>query len=263
MNVFFRELRANRKALLIWSICMFLLVISGMGKYTAYTSGNNSDVFNQMPHLVKALFGFANFNVTTIDGFYAFLFIYLSITLAIHAILLGCGIVSKEERDKTTEFLMAKPISRRSILTAKYAAAIVNLIIINLVTYISSLIAVNQFKTGKDMNMTILLFMVTMLIMQLIFFSLGTLLAALVKKPRTSSSAAAGILLVSYFIARVTDLKSELNILNILSPFKYFDYGRVLNGDGLSLFIVILSLLLTAIFTVFTYRFYEKREFSI
>lgn len=263
MNVFFRELKANRKALLIWSICIFLLVISGMGKFSAYTSGNNNEVFNQMPHSVKALLGFSDFNVTAIDGFYALLFVYICLTVAIHAALLGCGIISKEERDKTTEFLMVKPISRRAILTAKYAAAITNLIIVNLVTLISSILAVDNFKGGKDIHMTILLFMVSQFLVQLIFFTLGTLFASLLKKPKASSGIVTSILLAAYFIARLTDFTSKLNVFNILSPFKYFDYERILDKDGLNLLIVLLSLLLSAAFAVFTYRFYERREFSI
>ncbi len=263
MNVFFRELKANRKALLIWCICMFLLVISGMGKYSAYTSGNNSEVFNEIPHSVRALLGFSDFNVTTIDGFYAMLFVYIGLTVAIHAALLGCGIISKEERDKTTEFLMAKPISRKKILTAKYAAAITNLVIVNLVTLVSSIIAVDNFKGGKDIHTIILLFMASQFLIQLIFFSLGTLFASLLKKPKSSSGIVTGILLAAYFIARLTDFTSKLNILNILSPFKYFDYGKILDRDGLNILIILLSLLLSAAFAAFTYRFYEKREFSI
>ncbi|HEX2927464.1 MAG TPA: ABC transporter, partial [Ruminiclostridium sp.] len=50
MNIFIRELKANRKALIIWSVCMFLFVLSGMAKYTAYSSGGaTGDVFEKMP----------------------------------------------------------------------------------------------------------------------------------------------------------------------------------------------------------------------
>jgi ABC-2 type transport system permease protein len=110
MNIFIKELKANRKALIIWSVCMFLLVMSGMGKYTAYASGGaGSDVFDKLPHTIKVLFGLGDFEVTKISGFYAFLFPYIEITAAIHAALLGSGIIAKEERDKTTEFLIENP----------------------------------------------------------------------------------------------------------------------------------------------------------
>lgn len=263
MNIILRELKANRKALIIWCVAMVLFVLSGMGKYTAYTTGSNQDVFNQMPHTLKALFGFADFDVTTVDGFYAFLFTYISITLAIHAVLLGCGILSKEERDKTTEFLMTKPISRGYILTAKYIAAIINLLLVNLVTLLSSISMVGYYSDGKDISGLILLFMVSMFLIQLIFMSLGALLASAVKKPKVSSSVATSVLLISYFISKITDLTGKVNVLNIFSPFKYFNYQELLNNKGLNPLIIVLTLALTAAFIVFSYRLYEKRDLAI
>lgn len=138
MNIFFRELKANRKALIIWSICMFLLVLSGMSKYTVYSSSGSGDVFNKMPYSMKALFGIGTFDVAKMSGFFAFLFPYLELTAAIHAVLLGSSIIAKEERDKTTEFLMAKPVSLNTIVTSKLLAAFVNIVIFNIVTFFYS-----------------------------------------------------------------------------------------------------------------------------
>ena len=117
MNIFIRELKANRKALIIWCACILVGVLSGMGKYTAYSSGgSNSDLFNTLPFAVKALLGIGSFDVTKMSGFFALLFLYMELMIAIHAVLLGSGIIAKEERDKTTEFLMIKPVSRSSIV---------------------------------------------------------------------------------------------------------------------------------------------------
>ncbi|WP_318505648.1 hypothetical protein [Bacillus sp. T3] len=38
MNLFWREMKAHRKSLILWSIGMILMVYSGMGKYEAYSS---------------------------------------------------------------------------------------------------------------------------------------------------------------------------------------------------------------------------------
>mgnify|MGYP000882743856 CR=1 FL=1 len=65
---------------------MFLLVVSGMSKYTAYSSsGTNNEVFNKMPHTMKAILGIGSFDVTTISGFFALMFLYIELTAAIHA----------------------------------------------------------------------------------------------------------------------------------------------------------------------------------
>jgi ABC-2 type transport system permease protein len=263
MNIFLRELKANRKALIIWSVCMFLFVLSGMGKYTAYSSGSTSEVFDKMPYSMKAMLGIGSFDVTTMSGFFAFLFPYLALTTAIHAVLLGSGIIAKEERDKTTEFLMVKPVSRNTIITLKLFAALVNIIIVNLVTLFSSIVMVAAYNKGKDITGEVVMFLLSMFIVQLIFLSLGTLLSAFIRNPKASGSLATGILFGAYVISKITDLTDGVNALNVLSPFKYFSYENIVNGKGLSFGIVVLSMLLVAVFSVATYFFYTKRDLNV
>lgn len=264
MNIFLRELKANRKALIIWSICMFLLVVSGMGKYTAYSSGGASnDVFNKLPYSMKALLGMGSFDVTTMSGFYAMLFLYIELAAAIHAVLLGSGIVSKEERDKTTEFLMVKPVPRATIISSKFLAALVNIAVLNLVSLFSSLMMVSAYNKGKDISGEITLFLLSMFVVQLLFLSVGAVLAAIIRNPKASGSLSVGILMASFVISKVTDLNDRLDILNLLSPFKYFSYQDLVDGKGLNFGIAALSLLLVAVFSVLTYVYYRKRDLSV
>jgi ABC-2 type transport system permease protein len=264
MTVFLRELKANRKALIIWSVCMILGVMGGMSKYTAYSSGGaSSEVINQMPSTMKALLGFGSFDVTQMSGFFAFLFLYLELATAVYAALLGAGIIAKEERDKTTEFLMVKPMSRSSIITSKFLAAVVNTIILDIVTLVSSIGMVAAYNKGKDISGEVALFILSMFIVQLIFLSLGALLAAFMKNSKASGSLAAGLVLIAYFVSMITSLTDKLNFLNILSPFKYFSYSDIVNGYGLSFIIVILSILLVAAFSASTYFFYRRRDLKV
>jgi len=263
MNIFFRELKANRKSLIIWSICMFLFVLSGMAKYTAYSSGAGSEVFNKMPNSMKALLGIGSFDVTTMSGFFAFLFPYIELTVAIHAVLIGSSIIAKEERDKTTEFLMVKPISRTTVISSKFLAALVNIVIINLVTLFSSIVMVAAYNKEKDITGEIVMFLLSMFIIQLIFLSLGALLSAFMSNSKASGSLATGILFGAYIISKITDFTDCVNVLNVLSPFKYFNYQNIVSGNGLSLVIVISSILLVAVFSVLTYLFYQKRDLNV
>lgn len=241
MNMFWRELKAGRKALIIWSLCMFLLVASGMGKYTAYSAGGaGSEVFKQMPSTVKALLGIGTLEVTVMSGFFALLFLYIELTAAIHAVLLGSSIVAKEERDKTAEFLIAKPVSRAAIITAKLLAALLQIAVLNLVTLVSSFIMVSAYNEGKNISGEIALFLLSMFIVQLIFLSLGAVLAAGMSNPKSSGAAATGVLVGSFMISKITDLADTLAVLNVLSPFKYFSYNRIVEGGGLSIGILVL-----------------------
>lgn len=264
MTVFIRELKSNRKALIIWSICMFLGVASGMAKYTAFSSaGAGSQALDMIPSSLKALLGFGSYDITQMSGFFAFLFLYLEIALAIHAALLGAGILAKEERDKTTEFLMVKPVSRAGVVTAKLLAALVNAAAVNLVTLASCLVLVPIYNTGEDISREIAVFHASLFFVQLIFLSLGTALAAAMRDPKASGALASGAVVLAYFISVITNLKDSIRFLNVLSPFQYFSYADMANGASLDLTSALCSVLLAGILTACTYFFYQKRDLNV
>jgi ABC-2 type transport system permease protein len=264
MNVFWQEIKANAKSLIIWSVCMVLLVASGMGKYTAYSAGGKgSEVIKSLPESVRALLGINNFDVTVMAGFFAMLFLYIELTLAIHAVLLGSGIIAKEEGDKTIEFLLVKPLSRASVITAKLCAALVNIVIINAITFVASDFFTKQFNDGESITSELLTFFVSLLLVQLLFVTLGTFFAATLNNPKSSGSLAVGVLLLSFFIGKITDLTSDLDVLNVLSPFKYFDYALMVQGDPLNMLIVALTFAASVLLTVGTYVFYCKRDMNV
>ncbi|RIE06049.1 ABC transporter permease subunit [Candidatus Cryosericum terrychapinii] len=268
MNMVLRELKASSRALIIWSVSMFLCVLTGTIKFTAYTTATSTgpsinELLKTMPTSIKALFGFASFDMATMAGYLALLFIYVELVAAIHAALLGAGIIAKEESDKTTEYLMTKPVSRAAIVTSKLVAALLNVVVINVVTLVSFLVVIPLYSKGNDISGEVLMLTLSMFVVQLIFLSLGAVLAAWMRHPRTSGSVATGVLFTAYFVARITDMSDKLRFLNVISPFKYFDLGRMVAGNGLNTGIVLLSLALVAAFTALTYVFYQKRDLNI
>lgn len=264
MNVFIRELKANRKSLIIWSVCMALLILSGMGKYTAYSSGSEgAQALADLPQTLKSLLGMGSLDVTTMTGFFALLFLYIEIAAGIHAVLLGSGILAKEERDKTTEFLMTRPLSRTSIVGAKLAAALVNVVVLNLVSLSVSLAAVSAYNKGPDISGEITTFLLSLLLVQLVFLTLGMLLAAVLRNAKASGSISAGVLMASFAIYEFTELNQSLRFLTILTPFKYFSYADMAEGAGLHPGIAAVSLLLSAAFVWGSFYFYRRRDLGV
>ena len=98
MNIFKRELKAHRWGLLFWSLGMISLVASGMAKFAAYEQAGQSveDIMAALPKAVQVIFGLSGFDLTKASGFYGILFLYVAVMAAVHAVLLGSGLVSKE-----------------------------------------------------------------------------------------------------------------------------------------------------------------------
>ncbi|MEH7353411.1 ABC transporter permease subunit [Neobacillus drentensis] len=265
MNIFLKELRSHRKSLIFWSIGVFLMVVSGMAKYDAYSSSGQSinDLVADLPKSLRAVLGFGAVDLSKISGYYAMLFLYLLLMATIHAAMLGATIIAKEERDKTFEFLFVKPVSRTTIITAKLMAAFVNIVVFNLVTYVSSIILIAKYNDGKAVNRDIAILMVGMFILQLLFMVIGSALAAVKKKPKTAASLATGILLLTYMLSIAIDLNEHIEGLKYLTPFKYYEAKNIMFGGGLDIIFVVISAVLITLFSYVTYVFYQKRDLNV
>jgi ABC-2 type transport system permease protein len=265
MNLFFRELKSHRKGLFFWCLGMAALVGSGMAKFAAYQDNGFSfnQLLDQFPKTMQVIFGLNGFDLTKASGFYGVLFLYIALMAAVHAVLLGSEIIAKEERDKTTEFLFVRPISRTKIITSKLAAGLCDLIILNAITLASSVIFVDYFNKGASVTKDILVLMAGLFFLQLIFFFIGMAVAGASKKPKTSASVATSVLLFTFILSYLIDFNSRLDFLKYFTPFKYFD-ARVLVASGrLDPVYVAISLAVIASLAYTTYSTYQGRDLNV
>ena len=266
MNIFVREMKAHRKSLITWCIGVFLMTASGMSKYAVYSTNGQSmnNLVAQMPKSMQAMLGLSSFDLSKAIGYYGVLFLYLVLMTTIHASMLGANIISKEERDKTSEFLFVKPVSRNKVITSKLLAALVNVSLINIITLISSLVMVGRYSKGEDVTGEITILMGGMYILQLMFMLIGTGIAAISNKPKNAAAVATGILLATFVLNIAIDLNENLDSLKYLTPFKYFDAKwTLLSSGGFDPVFLILSLVIIAILFGATYVFYKKRDLNV
>lgn len=265
MNVFFRELKSYWKNLLFWSIGMVFLIGAGMAKYEALKSSGQTinDLMNQFPQSIQTIFGLTGFDLTKASGYFGVLFMYIGLMAAVHAVLLGADLLSKEERDKTSEFLFVKPISRSKIISGKIMAGLFCVVIFNFVTWLSSLYFVGYFNEGNSLSNDIFVLMNGLVFMQLIFFFVGTCCAAVIKKPKLSSIVASSILLFCFILTFIINLNRNCDFLKYLTPFKYFDAKDLLKNGELGLIFTLISVFAVVAMVFVTYRIYSKRDLNV
>jgi ABC-2 type transport system permease protein len=267
MNIYVRELKANFKSLIIWVIVMILFIFMGMQEYNSYigSTGNASqfmELVNKMPSFIKAIWGVGVIDITTAIGYFGAIIPYLVLMAGIQAGTLGCSIIAKEERDKTVEFLMTKPVTRMKIITSKLLAAFTNVIIINLVTFISSVFILKDY-TDEPISRIIILSMLSMFFIQSLFLIIGFCLAASMKSPKGSNIITMSIILGSFFLSIIVDLSDKFKFLTFLSPFKYFDTKSYFNGGTLNQGFLVLVLIIILITLITGYSNYKKRDLNM
>lgn len=264
MNIFLRELRANFKSLLIWSVIIGLLIGVGTTKFSAFAG--NPDmlaILDSMPSALLDAMNLRAFNLTTLSGFYGIMFIYFGLMGAMAAALWGSDIISKEERDKTVEFSLVLPVSRSRVVTAKAMAALVNCVAFVLVTWLISLAAAQSYQPDQAFYSFLALEMEAMLIIELIFLAIGLLLGCVMKHYKRSGALAISLILVAYFISIISGLQPNYENLKYLSPFKYFDAGVFFRTGKLDGAYLLISLAIIVASLGIGYWTYNKRDLYI
>lgn len=264
MNIILRELKSIRKSLIIWSGSMIFLIYVGMVKYSGFAEAGDSieEMMSSLPDAMKAVFGIGQLDLTKASGYYIVFFLYFALICGIHAVMQGAVVLSKEERDKTADFLLAKPIKRSQVITSKIIASLISVVVLNGVTWISSIILVGIFNKGDSINSVINKLMIALFLFQLVFLFIGLLVGAISRKTKKATGICTGLLLGSFLLSVIIDMYDKIDFLKYFTPFKYFD-GKRIFLHGFDLEYIIISALIIVISIVLTYKIYDKKDLHV
>lgn len=264
MYIIKRELRSNLKSLIIWSVSIFIFIAMMTSEFSAYYNNPEmADILDSMPEAMLNAFSMAGANLTTVSGFISMASIYFYIMLSVFAVLLGSSIISKEERDKTVEFLLTLPVSREKLILHKLIAGIISCMIVLLVTIVSIIATTYKYSPSEEFYKFLFLMSIGIFIIQLIFFSLGMLIASFMKRYRKSGHYSVTILLMTYILSIFIGLSSKIESMKYFTPFKYFESGYILREEKLELIYVVISLSVITLSLIGTFILYPKRDINI
>jgi len=264
MNIFIRELKANLKSLVIWSVIITLLIMMAVAKFSAFAGDPEMlKMLDSLPPAMLDALSMRAFNLTTLSGFYGIMFIYFGLMGGIAAAMWGSDIISKEERDKTVEFSLVLPVSRSRVITAKALAALVNCIAFVLITWVVSLVAVRSYNPDQAFHDYLALEMRAMFSIELIFLAIGLLLGCAMKQYKRSASTAVAIILATYFMSIISGMQEKLDFLKYFTPFKYFDAGELFRSGKMNGTYLLLTAAIIVVCVAAAYWFYNKRDLYI
>ena len=248
-NIFRHEFRARLKSVAIWSASMALLIIFFFALFPAFA--DQAELMNEMlanfPAEMRAAFNLDKMNLATVLGYFAFLFMFVQLCVAIQASNYGFGLVSIEEAELTADFLLSKPVSRAEVLTSKLLAALSSLGITDLVIGASSFIAIIFFRDQRDYEPRILLLLLfSIVIFQLFFLSVGLVISLLVKRVRSVTPYGLGLAFGAYVLSAFSGILGDVK-LELLTPFKHFDAAAIVTNNAYDMPLVLLNVGITVI----------------
>lgn len=260
MNIFMHELKAYRKSIIMWACSMTILAVV----YILLFKGLGNDIENfksflyNMPDVIKKSFNILIDSISTLEGFYSFVFSFVVLCGAIQAMNLGTAIVSKEVRDRTVDFLMTKPVSRISIMTSKLMAAFSVLVITNVIylgfTISAAIAVVGAFNIKKFFMISL-----TMFFVQLIFMALGILISVIAGKIKSVISVSLGTVFGFYILGSLGSFLGEERV-RYFSPFRYFDTAYIIKHTAYETSFAVIGIALIIAAIAGSYLVYLKKD---
>lgn len=224
-SIYRKTLFNHRRALIFWGLGIILIGLFYASMYPAI-GGNKqfSKAFGQAPDGVKAFIVSGDF-FSTPDGFIhaEFFALTMPLIMCILAITIGSKLLATEEESGTMELLLARPVTRRKILTSKLLGMITVLTILS--ACIWSGLFIGSLLVSK-FTITLPLMAVCVANLGLLALAFGCLALAVTSllRSRGLSAAVAGIyFLFSYIVGTFSAQVNWLKGLEPLSIFHYFD----------------------------------------
>lgn len=260
MNIIKHELRLYFKSTLTWVISLIGVMFIFVAIFPAFKSsiGAMNAVLESFPEAVKKMLGLTNLDMSNVIGFFGFMFMYITLIGGIQAMNLGLSLLSNEQRDKTADFLIAKPVKRVNVVTAKLIAGLLNIIITNIVFYCASFIALMMLGENFD-KFIHLLFIGSLLWIQLFFLCFGMFISVFMDKMKTVIPISMGVVF-GFFVLNMLNESIESRPLSAFTPFAYFNSNAIYETSGYEPMWFALCIGLTVAFGLGAYIKYIKKD---
>ncbi len=262
MNIFQHEFKMHLRSVITWSVAVAVLILVYVSLFSSFAQ--DAELLNEMmanfPEQLLTAFGLNGVNLATVLGYFSFVFLFVQICLAIQAANYGFSLVSIEEREWTADFLLAKPVGRSQILTSKLLAALSGLTITNIVVWISSFGFINLFRGDRTYETNLLLLLLlSIVVFQLFFLSVGLVISLLVKRIRSVTPYSMALGFGMYVLSVFGDMLGE-SALEKITPFKHFDPNYIIQHGAYDVPLVLISVAVIVISLVGSYVLYTRRD---
>ena len=259
MTIVKHELRQGLTAFLLWTgaigfllaVCIFLFP-EMKGEMDSVSS-----LFSSMGAFTAA-FGMDRLNFGSLVGYYAIeCGNVLGLGGAFYASLCAVGILSKEEKDRTAEFLLTHPVSRARVVSEKLLSVLIRIAALNGVVWllsVGSIAAIGEAVPWKELNLLHLAYFLLQVELAGICFSISAFVR------RGSLGIGLGIAAIMYFLNLIANITDTASFLRYITPFGYCNGADIVTKGRMDAAMVIIGLAIGAAGIIAAYLKYTKKD---
>ncbi len=224
------ELRNNLRFSILSLIIMSILVALFSFFYPFIIEQNEqiSQVFAQMSPQLGQVIGLDDYpQLTTIDTYFNYFSIYMTIVFSVYTSLLAINLFSLTKTKQIDEYLLTKPLARSKLFIARIVSAFI-LISIVWLFYVFSVGLIVRFISKASISYTALYATnINMLIIASSCFVVAMLISTFAPKIKMPIAVALPIVFGAYALDLVVSL-FDVPKLEIISPFSVFALNKAL-----------------------------------
>lgn len=259
MTLVKHELKQGKTSFLIWTISIgFLLAICVFlfPEMKGQMDGI-SETFASMGSFTAA-FGMDRLNFGTLIGFYAIeCGNVLGLGGAFYAALCAVGVLSKEEKERTAEFLLTHPVSRTRIITEKLIAVLIQITALNLIIYalsVGSMAMIGEEIPWEEVNLLHLAYYLLQIELAGICFGISAFLS------KGSAGVGLGIAAMMYVLNLIANIAEVAEFLKYITPFGYCEGADVVNNGSLDGTMVAVGMAMGIAGIAVSYLHYTRKD---
>ena len=259
MTIVKHELRQGRTMFVIWTaaigfllaVCVFLFP-----EMRGEMDGINK-LFSSMGSFTAA-FGMDKLNFGTLTGFYAIeCGNVLGLGGAFYAALCAVGILAKEEKNRTAEFLLTHPVSRVRIITEKLIAVLIQITAMNMIIYIlsvGSMAAIGESVPWKEISLLHMAYYILQIELAGVCFGISAFMR------KGSVSVGLGIATIMYFLNLVANIADAAEFLKYITPYGYCEGADIVANGSLDGVLVAIGITFGVFGVVAAYIQYTRKD---
>lgn len=262
MNMYLQELRSMRKSLIIWTCSLIALAAIFLSIYpsVAKDAADFKTLLSNYPAPIRAALGINLDFITSMIGFYSFVFSFIVLSGAVQAMNLGVSILSRESRERTADFLLVKPVSRASIVSAKLLAAFTTILVTNVIFNAVCFLIANSVKTTDYNAKLFLMVNLSMFFIQIIFLAVGMVVSVFFKKLKSVLPVSLSVVFGLYIIGALIATGKNDDAARFISPFRYFDITYIIKNSSYETSYMILSTVIVIVAVAASYLIYVRKD---
>lgn len=259
MTIVKHELRQGKAAFAIWTAAIAFLLVVCVFLFPEMKGEMNSvgDVFASMGSFTAA-FGMDRLNFGTLIGFYAIeCGNVLGLGGAFFASLIAVAALSKEEKDRTAEFLLTHPVSRVRVITEKLTAVMTQIVAMNAIILglsLLSMMMIGEEIPGKEILLMHLAYFLLQVELAGICFGISAFLR------RGSVGIGLGLAAMMYFLNLISNMTENAEFLKCITPFGYCEGADIITDGKLDAARIGIGILFAVIGIIAAYIRYGTKD---